>query len=127
MSAVIGRFQDFLWQAPPVGLAVIRGNITRITITASLMSRAQDIAVPPVNTRHPSSGVPVLVQRRRRWTNIGTTFCGCPVFCGTTSMIDAGVLAHINPYNAEIFLYKPRFFIQFEINIDVSVSSFCFI
>ena len=36
----------------------------------------------------------------------------------------------INTHNAEIFLYKPwrpKFFFQFEIIVNVSATSFCFI
>ena len=41
-----------------------------------------------------------------------------------------GKMSPFNPYNAEIFVYKPwrpKGFLQLEVNINILVSSFCFI
>ena len=42
----------------------------------------------PAHTRHRPNVVPMLVQRRRRWTNFGTALDRCLMFAGDASFID---------------------------------------
>ena len=76
----------------------------------------------PVNTKHLWNICTMLDQRRRRWANIVQMLNKCFVF--------AGMLPRVNPYSAEICLYKqwtPTCFLQIKFIINVLVSSVRFI